>query len=61
VLDKPAAGILKVAQEQSIDLVIMGSHGAGGITGRDFFGTTTYQVARKLSCSVMIIKSSNDT
>lgn len=36
-------------------LVIMGSHGTGGL-GKMLFGRTTHDVARKVRCSVLIGK-----
>ncbi|MFY7940438.1 MAG: universal stress protein [Burkholderiaceae bacterium] len=33
----------------------MGSHGTGGL-GKMLFGSTTYDVARKVRCSVLISK-----
>jgi universal stress protein A len=47
--------IIEAAQADAIDLVVMGSHGSGGL-GKMLFGSTTYDVARKLRCSVLISK-----
>lgn len=52
---KPADAIIAVAKAEHTDLVIMGSHGSSGL-GHVLFGSTTYEVARKLKCSVMISK-----
>lgn len=51
----PTDKIIEMAKLRNIDLVIMGSHGAGGL-GQLLFGSTTYDVARKLKCSVLINK-----
>lgn len=52
---KPTDLIIATAQRESVDLVIMGSHGAGGVR-QMLFGSTTYDVARKVRCSVLISK-----
>lgn len=55
VVGEPTQTIIDTAKALSIDLVIMGSHGTGGL-GRMLFGSTTYDVARKVGCSVLISK-----
>lgn len=52
---RPTDVIIQTAKQESADLVIMGSHGDGGFT-KSLFGSTTYDVARKVKCSVMISK-----
>lgn len=52
---KPADIIIATAKNEATDLIIMGSHGSSGI-GKVLFGSTTYDVARKVKCSVMISK-----
>jgi nucleotide-binding universal stress UspA family protein len=52
---KPADVIIATAKNENADLVIMGSHGSGSL-GKLLFGSTTYDVARKVKCSVMISK-----
>ena len=52
---KPADIIIATVKNEGTDLVIMGSHGTSGI-GKVLFGSTTYDVARKVKCSVMISK-----
>lgn len=52
---KPADIIIATVKNEGTDLVIMGSHGSSGI-GKVLFGSTTYDVARKVRCSVMISK-----
>lgn len=52
---KPADVIIATAKNENADIVIMGSHGAGSL-GKVLFGSTTYDVARKVKCSVMISK-----
>lgn len=52
---KASTTILGVASGWNADVVVMGSHGTSSLT-RTLFGGTTYHVARKLDCSVMIIK-----
>jgi len=53
---KPSEVILSAARDAQADLVIMGSHGKTSLT-RTLFGGTTYHVARKLNCSVMVLRA----
>lgn len=52
----PTEIIIDTVKKQNIDLVIMGSHGKGGVA-KILFGSTTYDVARRLRCSVLISKT----
>lgn len=52
----PTEIIIDAVKTQKIDLVIMGSHGKGGVA-KILFGSTTYDVARRLRCAVLISKS----
>ncbi len=48
--------IVQAARDTQADLVVMGAHGSSGLV-EGLFGSTTYNVARKLHCSVMISKA----
>jgi universal stress protein A len=48
--------ILAAAKDLKVDLIVMGSQGRSSIA-RVFFGSTTYDVARKASCSIFVIRS----
>lgn len=50
---KPAAEILRIAQDSASDLIVMGSHGRSGIT-KKFFGSTTERVLHETSIPVLI-------
>jgi nucleotide-binding universal stress UspA family protein len=50
---KPAAEILRIAQESASDLIVMGSHGRSGVT-KKFFGSTTERVLRETSIPVLL-------
>ena len=52
---EPTERIIDAVQAHGVDLVVMGSHGSGGL-GKMLFGSTTYDVARKVKCSVLINK-----
>ncbi|MGZ3866688.1 MAG: universal stress protein [Bacteroidia bacterium] len=52
--DNPVEAILSVIKEKDIDLVIMGTQGASGISGL-FFGSNTAAIVEKASCPVMAI------
>jgi nucleotide-binding universal stress UspA family protein len=51
----PSQCIADTVESEHVDLLIIGSHGAGGFRER-LFGSTTYDVARKVKCSVIISK-----
>jgi len=50
---KPSAEIVRVAQEETVDLVVMGTHGKG-MLDKALFGSTTERVVRKAPCPVLI-------
>lgn len=54
---EPTERIIETARSHGVDLVVMGSHGVGGL-GKMLFGSTTYDVARKVKCAVLISKRS---
>jgi len=47
--------IRNVARENEIDLIVMGSHGTGGIR-EIFVGSNTEKVVRKSDCPVLVVK-----
>lgn len=47
--------ILRVAEEQSVDLIVMGAQGRGGLS-LALFGSTTQQVVRSAACPVLIVR-----
>ncbi|ROR01515.1 universal stress protein [Desulfosoma caldarium] len=51
----PASEIVRFVQENSIDLVVMGSHGLTGIA-HVLFGSTADRVVRKAPCSVLTVR-----
>jgi universal stress protein A len=53
-LGDPKDVILSTAELVGAGLVVMGSHGSTG--WRALFGGTTYHVARKLGCSVLVLR-----
>ncbi|MGZ3862190.1 MAG: universal stress protein [Bacteroidia bacterium] len=52
--DNAIEAILSVIKEKDVDLVIMGTQGASGISGL-FFGSNTAAVVEKATCPVMAI------
>jgi universal stress protein E len=48
--------ILAAARDLSVGLIVMGSQGRSSIA-RVFFGSTTYDVSRKASCSIFVIRA----
>ncbi len=61
----PSAEILKLAREENVDVIIMGSHTREDETGAERFsnavGTTMQKVAQKAGCPVMIISRPCET
>lgn len=54
---EPAPKIVEVAHYESVDLIIMSSHGRTGIS-RTVFGSVAETVMRNSSCPVMVVKHS---
>jgi len=52
---KPANIILQEIENENIDLVVMGSHGYGAITGA-LLGSVSQRVLHGAKCSVLIVK-----
>ncbi len=54
-MGKPAECILKVAQEEDVDLVVMGARGLGRIK-EQIFGSVSHQVMTHAHCSTFLVK-----
>ncbi|OWP85083.1 universal stress protein UspA [Flavobacterium davisii] len=54
-IDQPFEGIMKTIQNNTFDLIIMGSHGANGIKEM-FVGSNTEKIVRNSSIPVLVIK-----
>jgi len=52
---RPDAALLKTAQEQQVNLIIMGSHGRTGLA-RLLMGSTTERVIGQSPCPVLVVK-----
>jgi nucleotide-binding universal stress UspA family protein len=50
--------ILRAAEAQSSDLIVMGSQGRGGL-GLVLFGSTTQQVVRSAACPVLTVRAAH--
>jgi universal stress protein A len=50
-----AAEIVRVADEQEVDLIVISSHGRTGL-GRIIFGSTAEAVVRHANCPVLVVK-----
>ncbi len=55
VSGSPAQSIIRIANEEEVDLVIMGSHGHGPFSGA-FLGSVSQRVLAKTTCPVMVVK-----
>lgn len=54
----PAAEIVRIADENQCDLIVMGTHGRTGL-GRLFMGSVAEQVMRRAPCPVLTVKASD--
>jgi nucleotide-binding universal stress UspA family protein len=52
----PATEIARAAQEWPADIIVMGSHGRGGIS-RVLLGSVAEQVVRHAPCPVLVVRS----
>ena len=52
--DYPEEGILKVAQKKKCDLIVMATHGQGGLRGM-FIGSVTQKVLNQAKIPVMVL------
>jgi len=52
VQGKPSAEILRVAAEERVDVIVLGTHGKG-MLDHALFGSTTERVIRKAPCPVL--------
>lgn len=48
----PSAEIIRIAKEEGVDLIVVGSHGKG-LLDHALFGSTTERVVRKAPCPVL--------
>jgi universal stress protein A len=53
---EPASEIIRFANGMNADLIVMGSHGRGGLA-RVLMGSVAEQVLRRASCPLMIVKA----
>ncbi|HUP19059.1 MAG TPA: universal stress protein [Gemmatimonadota bacterium] len=52
---KPFVEIIRAARETPADLIVVGSHGIGGIA-ETLFGSTAEKVIRKAPCAVLVVR-----
>jgi nucleotide-binding universal stress UspA family protein len=57
---EPAAVILEAAAEQDVDLIVMSSHGRGGLA-RWSFGSVSDRVLRHSPCPVLVVRQGAKT
>lgn len=53
---KPAAEIVRIAAEQAIDVIVIGTQGRGALS-HALFGSTAERVARRAPCSVLVCRA----
>lgn len=54
VEDDPANGLLKAADEEHADMLVLGAQGHGGVVHR-VLGSVSYKVAHHATCPVVIV------
>ena len=60
VTGEPADAIIRVAKEEDVDFIVMGTHGRTGIT-RLLMGSVAEAVVRRAPCPVLTFKQSLET
>lgn len=55
-MGNPADEIVRVANEEKVDMIVMGTHGRSGL-GRLLMGSVAEAVVRKASCPVLTFKN----
>ena len=55
VQGKPSAEIVRFAEEQAIDMIVLGTHGKG-MLDQALFGSTTERVVRRAPCPVLTVR-----
>jgi nucleotide-binding universal stress UspA family protein len=55
VMGKPSAEIIRFAQENAIDIIVLGTHGKG-MLDQALFGSTTERVVRRAPCPVLTVR-----
>lgn len=55
VIGKPFAEIIRYAREQSIDLIVLGTHGRSAL-GSMLLGSVAEKVVRKAPCAVLTVR-----
>ena len=53
---EPAEAIVDAARSEQVDLVVVGSHGRGGV-GRFFIGSVSDHVVRHAHCPVLVVRA----
>ena len=56
VMGRPFTEIITYARDQNIDLIVMATHGRGGLA-HVLLGSTTEKVVRKASCAVFTVRA----
>lgn len=57
VQGKPSHEIMRVAREETADMIVLGTHGKG-VLDQAIFGSTTERVVRKAPCPVLTVRPS---
>lgn len=55
VTGEPAAAIVRLADSENVDMIVMGTHGRGGIS-RMLMGSVAEAIVRRANCPVLTVK-----
>jgi nucleotide-binding universal stress UspA family protein len=55
IVGEPAKSIVRLAEDEQVDLIVMATHGRSGITGL-FFGSVAEKVVRSAACPVLTLR-----
>jgi nucleotide-binding universal stress UspA family protein len=54
---RPAEEVVRLAREEAVDLIVVGTHGRG-VLDKALFGSTTERVVRRAPCPVLVCRLS---
>jgi len=55
IVGEPASGIVRFAEEQDVDMIVIGTHGRTGLN-RIVMGSIAEAVVRRAECPVLVVK-----
>lgn len=59
VTGDPASAVVRLAEEENVDLIVMGTHGRTGLR-RLLMGSVAEAIVRRAKCAVLTLKQPHD-